>query len=757
MTGSAESNIKREDAKTGMHARSDASGRGKRGSSPDLPTPVAEGFLARAEEAGGAAILLDSRLRIKNITRTAARLLGIPRAKLAGGLLSNALPETLRETADASLRKAIAEASRTGQPASFPLRHPLTGQRFVVSVHPEQQDSYLVLCRETGAAAARLRRAAAAVRRITPPVPEDNSEERLHFVLHAAGMRAWEWDIASNRLTSRGSVFGNQEDEAGAVDTRTIEQFYQGVYAEDRERVRQDVERALAGTASFDTTFRFLTSDGRPRWVSSIGQVLRDTEGRAVRLAGITRDVTLHREAEERIVWQATHDILTDLPNRLHFLEQAQAAVALADADPKKGRALAVLFVDLDGFKRINDTLGHGIGDAVLQTAAKRLRAHTPPGSLVARQGGDEFTILLPTVQTEKEATEAAEQLLRALADPFSVAGHELYLTASIGISIYPYDGWDAEVLIRHADVAMYHAKERGRNNYQIHTEDMNRAAYDRLLLENDLRRALQSNEITVLYQPQIALSGGLHGSNSSSSPTNDYFAPSAPPHISAVEALMRWNHAEFGSVPRSRFIPLAEETGMIRALGQWIVRQACRQAREWEQSGQPVRVAVNLSARQLGHPGIVETVADALKETGLNPGLLELEITESALIWNGEAAVATAYRLKDLGVRLCVDDFGTGYSSLAYLRRFPLDAVKIDRSFVTELVQDLQARAIVRAVIDLAHALSLWVVAEGVETEAQRDLLSGLGCDLMQGYLFSRAVTADRLTELLTSGAKGF
>jgi diguanylate cyclase (GGDEF)-like protein len=716
--------------------------------------PAIEELFSLAAETGAPAALLGPDLRLQRVTRAAARLLESSRRALIGLPLRDALPVSVRDTVLSTLHhKSVTPLGTASQKVM--LIHPPTGRHFLLFAHHdvgtgETAGSLLLTCREVGPE----RDPHRAVTRARAAQLE--TEERFQFTLKTAGMRAWEWDILQDRLACYGSLSSAPQEELSlAPQIQTIAQFITTIHPADRDQFRQETEQAIkqGGTDAYNTSYRTWVEPEGYRWVSSLGRVTRNALGQAVRVAGITRDITSRKETEEQMVWQASHDTLTSLPNRLHFLERVRDAVAHADShvdtDPEQQESLAVLFVDLDGFKRINDTLGHSTGDAVLQIAAERLRRHVPEGSTLGRQGGDEFTVLLPPIQTEQAAVQAAEEILFALAQPFQIGGHDLYLSASVGISIYPYDGWDAETLIRHADVAMYHAKERGRNHYQIHNEEMNRAAFDRLLLENDLRRALQGGEMAVVYQPQIALNTGPYAAAA-------FFTPASDRRIAAAEALMRWNHPEIGSVPRNRFIPLAEETGIIRSLGQWIVYQACHQAREWERTGHPVRVAVNLSARQLGHPGIIETVAQVLQETKLNPDMLELEITESALIWNGEAAVETAFRLKDLGVRLCVDDFGTGYSSLSYLRRFPLDAVKIDRSFIMELTQDLQARAIVRAVIDLAHALSLWVVAEGVETEAQRDLLAGLGCDLMQGYLFSRAVSAPRLTTLLEAGRSG-
>jgi diguanylate cyclase (GGDEF)-like protein/PAS domain S-box-containing protein len=455
-------------------------------------------------------------------------------------------------------------------------------------------------------------------------------------------------------------------------------------------------------------------------------------------LLGTAEDITAQREAEAAMEWQATHDALTELPNRTLFQRQVAEAVEEASTGDHD---LAILFLDLDGFKHINDTLGHEVGDTLLRVVADRLREAIDKESdgLIARMGGDEFTVLLPRLDGSDHPKRVADKLLALFHEPVMLRGHELFVTASIGISVFPYDGQDRETLLRRADVAMYAAKAQGRNTYQMHTEAMNVAAFDRLLLEGSLRHAVEREEVTLHYQPQLDLATG---------------------RILGVEALLRWRHEKFGDVPRSRFIPLAEETGLIRPLGEWALREACRQIASWSavlpaNQSAPLRVAVNLSARQLAQPDVVAKIQSVLRETEIAPNMLELEITETALLYSGGAAAErTLHALNEMGIRLSVDDFGTGYSSLSYLRRFPFNSVKIDPSFVRELTDAPRSQAIIRAVIDLAHALDLSVVAEGVETTLQRDLLRSLGCDAMQGYLFSPAVPADRIDSLLNAWA---
>ncbi|MBC8102294.1 MAG: EAL domain-containing protein [Cytophagales bacterium] len=512
------------------------------------------------------------------------------------------------------------------------------------------------------------------------------------------------------------------------------------VHPEDWSRWQQHLESLNSlpdgEFAAFEYRVRSVT--GAWRWLRSRNLIFkRDSgTGKVVQVLGTAEDTTAQREAEATMEWQATHDALTELPNRILFQRQVTEAVREAT---KEDHDLAVLFLDLDGFKHINDTLGHEVGDTLLRVVAERLRTSIEADGYgtIARMGGDEFTVLLPNLDHPNRPQQVAEQLLALFQEPVMLRGHELFVTASIGISIFPYDGQDRETLLRRADVAMYAAKAQGRNTYQMHTEAMNVAAFDRLLLEGSLRHAVEREEVTLHYQPQMDLATG---------------------RIQAVEALLRWRHEKFGDVPRTRFIPLAEETGLIRPLGEWALREACRQAVNWSgaipgDSAAPLRVAVNLSARQLAQPDVVTRIQAVLQESEIALDTLELEITETALLYSGGAAAErTLHALRDLGIRLSVDDFGTGYSSLSYLRRFPFNSVKIDQSFVRELTEAPRSQAIIRAVIDLAHALDLSVVAEGVETATQRDLLRSLGCDAMQGYLFSPAVPADRIDAFLSA-----
>jgi diguanylate cyclase (GGDEF)-like protein len=433
-----------------------------------------------------------------------------------------------------------------------------------------------------------------------------------------------------------------------------------------------------------------------------------------------------HKRAQEQIKSLAYNDALTGLPNRAVFNDRLTVALAQAH---RQGQRLSVLFLDLDHFKVINDSLGHTVGDRLLQGVAGRLLASGREGDTVARLGGDEFTLLLPGIAQAVDVAKVAEKILSTIRQPFRLDEHELFVTASIGISLYPDDGLDAETLVKNADVSMYRAKELGRDTYQLYTAAMNATALERLNLENHLRKALAHDELLVYYQPLMRV-----GST----------------EIYGFEALLRWNHPERGLILPSEFVPLAEITGLIVPIGPWILRRACAQAKAWHEGGNPMKVAVNLSARQLQQPGLFDQVKDILEETGLEPRFLGIEITETNAMQNAEATIPTLRRLKSLGVGISIDDFGIGYSSLSYLRRLPIDTIKIDQSFVRDLTSDPDDAAIASAVIAMAHTLKLLVVAEGVETEDQMAFLMAHGCDLAQGDFFSPAVPPEECEEFL-------
>jgi len=463
------------------------------------------------------------------------------------------------------------------------------------------------------------------------------------------------------------------------------------------------------------------------RWISAVYRPHR--EG----VIGLIRDVTERKSAEQQIEYQAYHDALTGLANRRLFHEHLTLALALA---ARRQRTVAVLFLDLDHFKIVNDTLGHTMGDALLRLIGVRLKACVREGDTVARVGGDEFTIVLQDLEKKEDAAVVARKVLLAVAAPIELDGHRLYVTASVGLTVFPDDGADAEELLKSADNAVYRAKAEGRNTYQMSTHELNLAMRERLTLESGLHQAIERNEFVLHYQPQIDVRSMK---------------------IVGMEALLRWNHPERGLLLPEEFIAVAEERGFIILIGDWVLREACWQARLFRDKGFPdFRVAVNLSARQFRDHSLVENIAAALHQSGLEPRCLELEITESVAMENVELSFAVLTALRSTGVRIAIDDFGTGHSSLGYLKRFPIDALKIDRHFVEDLPHGFEDAAIVRAVVQLAHGLDLRVVAEGVETQEQLDFLQHHACREMQGYHFSYPVPAGEFERLLDGAVVG-
>lgn len=445
----------------------------------------------------------------------------------------------------------------------------------------------------------------------------------------------------------------------------------------------------------------------------------------------IKRDITDKKTYEARLDQLAHHDSLTGLPNRLLFSDRLTQRIAEAR---RRGEQLAVMFLDMDRFKLINDTLGHNAGDVILREVAERLKSALRDVDTVARMGGDEFTVILSHVQHAEDATMIGRRILDVLSKPFAIGGHELFLTASVGISIFPSDGSDVETLVRNADAAMYHAKEQGRNTFHFYTEALNIAAVERMTLEAGLRKALERDELLAYYQPRVNVRTG---------------------EIVGTEALIRWQHPDLKLVAPAQFIPLAEETGLIVPMGEWMLRAACSQNRQWQESGlPPIEVGVNVSARQFQLADLLDTVTKTLRDTGMDPSYLVLELTESALMLNPEHAVRVLCDLKKLGVKVFIDDFGTGYSSLSHLKHFPIDAVKIDGSFVRGVTHDPDDAAIAGAIVAMAHSLKVKVIAEGVETLGQLDFLKSLDCDEMQGYFVSRPAPAGDLLHALQASS---
>jgi len=561
------------------------------------------------------------------------------------------------------------------------------------------------------------------------------SREGLAHAQSLAHIGSWEWDLASGEIRCSEEVYNiccTDGDKSGNPILDSVHQL-------DRAFVQSSLDDAVARRAPLSFDYRILLADSVERTLHAELVTVLDQGGTPVCLTGTIQDITERKHAEEQIRLLAYYDALTGLPNRRFFLQQLEQALVFAN---RNDRMLAVLFLDLDRFKLVNDTLGHGVGDRLLQDVADRLlrcvrrsdclaRAdEDAPPSLVSRLGGDEFTIMLSDIDHFQDVAKVARRMLEAISLPYALEGQEVFLSTSIGISLYPFDACCASDLIRNADGAMYQAKEQGRNGYQIYDESMNAKALERIILESQLHKALKEEEFTLYYQPQVSSRTG---------------------EVVGVEALVRWNSRELGMVEPGRFLPLAEEIGLVIRIDQWVMRSACRQLRSWLDAGlAPVTLALNVSGQHFQKSDLLENVTSVLAESGVDPGSLELELTEGVLMTNTEKTVKTLTALKSMGVRLAIDDFGTGFSSLSYLKRFPLDVLRIDRSFINDITCDPDDAAITLATIEMAHTLKLHVIAEGVETPAQLAFLHQHGCDTYQGYLFSRPVPPGEIPPML-------
>jgi len=551
--------------------------------------------------------------------------------------------------------------------------------------------------------------------------------ERFGLVSKATNDALLEWDLATDQVWKNDSyqrLFGYRSDEPQL----NMESWFGHIHADDRLRVQQRLLGVINSSQNlWNDEFRLMRHDQAIAHVHARGFVNRDDAGSALKLLGVLQDITARKEAEERTRFLADHDELTGLPNRSLFKQSLAQAIQRAG---RSGKFLSVLFLDLDRFKNINDSLGHETGDEVLRAVAERLSGCVRQVDVVARFGGDEFAVLIEGLTAEDQAGPVARKIIDALAKPLVLAGRQYRPGASIGISTYPSDGRDVLSLQKNADIAMYRAKEEGRGTFQFYSEQLNTHSIQRLEFESNLNGALNNKEFVLYYQPKVELASG---------------------RISGVEALIRWVSPQFGFVSPADFIAIAEETGLIVPMGRWVVQTACVQNRAWQKGGLPLlRIAVNISARQMADKGLVNFIVDTMTRTGLTAESLELEITESAVMSNQDHAEKVLNQLKALGFHLTMDDFGTGYSSLAYLKRFPFDSVKIDQSFVRGIPANPDDCAIVEAIVAMAHSLELKVVAEGVETQEQSEFLRKLGCDQIQGYVFSKPIPSAEIVGLL-------
>ena len=570
--------------------------------------------------------------------------------------------------------------------------------------------------REAGRAAAELR----------------ESQDRLSATAAGAADGLWDWDLATNSLYVSPrwkAIVGHSEQEIGGDP----EEWLSRIHADDVRRFREELDSHLrARTAAFHAEHRLRHKDGAYRWVIASGRAVRDSGKRPGRVAGSLVDVSDQKVAEERLLHDVTHDALTGLQNRARFLDRLQRVFERAKrhgASP-----FAVLFLDVDRFKLVNDSLGHLSGDQLLVGISRRLEESLRPSDAVARLGGDEYAIILDGVSDPREATVVADRIQKALRIPFDLGGQEVYSTVSIGISQYGSAYLSADELLRDADTAMYRAKALGRDRYAVFDRGMHEKVVAALQLENDLRRALDAKEFTVYYQPIVELANG---------------------HIVGFEALVRWNHPRRGLVLPGEFVHVAEETGLIIAIDRWVASEACRQLRAWQvqfKHNPPLTMSINVSGGQFMQPDLPMQIDRTLRENGLWGSVLKLEITESVIMEKAKYTGPMLEHLRGLAIKLSIDDFGTGYSSLSYLRRFEIDTLKIDSSFVGKMTHDDESSEIVRAIITLAHNLRKDMVAEGVETASQLARLREMRCTLAQGYFFSRPVPAAAATTLIAA-----
>lgn len=568
------------------------------------------------------------------------------------------------------------------------------------------------------------------------------SQRRLAKTQELAKLGNWQIDLASQEFRCSPEACRLLRLDSSPGIQVTYGAFLEPIIDHEREKIKQAIDEAVAAKKPLCLNYSVLYADGTQKHILNQGEILFDENGQPEFLLGVVQDVSQLKRAEEEILYLAFYDGLTGLANRMLFMDRLDMAIKEAT---RNGQRFALLFLDLDQFKRINDSLGHHVGDLLLKKVAERLKKCIRGSDVatrnlvgesdptVSRLGGDEFTLILTNIKTPESAAVAARRLIKELAVTYDLEGHEVSVTTSIGISVFPDDGQTVEVLLKNADSAMYTAKKKGRNQFQFYIESLNRVAIERFSLETDLTRALERQEFMLYFQPQINL---------------------AERKITGVEALIRWMHPQRGIVLPEKFIHIAEESGLIVDINKWVLQSACKHGQEWIQAGlPPLNIAVNLSGYKFSQQNMCDSIRDALRDAGLDATGLEIEITESILMQETHDTIASLTRIKELGVRIAIDDFGTGYSSLSYLTAFPVDTIKIDRSFVIGCTVHENNRIIIKAIIAMGHSLGKRIVAEGIETEEQYGLLKGYGCDEAQGYYFNPPVPAVEFARLLAKG----
>lgn len=570
----------------------------------------------------------------------------------------------------------------------------------------------------------------------------NRNERRLLKTQELAKLGNWEHDLTTNTFlcsNEASRLLGLGEDGV----TLLYKDFFKTIAAQERDKVKDRIDKAIKSNHSFSINYRIIMPDGTQRHILNRGEVYFNENGLPEEMLGAVQDVTLLKNAEEEIRLLAFYDGLTGLANRMLFMDRLNQEIAAAK---RHGRIFALLFLDLDQFKLINDSFGHHIGDLLLKNVSEMLQKCTrssdtttgpsrndDSNTLIARLGGDEFIVLLSDISLPENAATVARRILQEMPTTHNLDGRQVSVTSSIGISVFPADGDEVEVLLKHADSAMYHAKQNGRNTYKFYKESLNAEVLERFSLEQDIKNALKQNEFILFFQPKLNLSSR---------------------EIIGAEALIRWMHPQKGMIPPDKFISIAEESGQIVEINKWVVQASCRKNQKWREAGlKPIRIGVNLSGHQFMDQNIIEDIQNALLDAELDSKSLEVEITEVTLMQNSKKTISTLDQMKDLKLRVALDDFGTGYSSLSYLATFPVDALKIDRSFVMGCSISESNRVIIKAIIAMGHSLGLKIVAEGIETEEQLELLRNYGADEGQGFYFSPPVSEDQFVKLLEKG----
>jgi len=549
------------------------------------------------------------------------------------------------------------------------------------------------------------------------------NEERYSLAMRASNDGLWDWNLKTNKIYYSDrwkEMLGFNDDEI----SDTPDEWLSRIHQEDHDRVRASIDAYLEGTTSnFEIEYRIRHFSGNYLWMMAKGLAIRTSSGRATRFAGSQTDVSERKSNEEQMIYDALHDTLTSIPNRTLLLDRIRQSLVRRKRYPKT--SFAIIFIDLDRFRLVNESLGHIHGDELLQLISARLKETIPIGDTVARLGGDEFSVLLQDIESVRDVEAIAKDIQNSFSKPFFLGDKEVFASASMGIAHSDNNYKTPEEILRDSELAMYRAKRDGKSQSIVFQPQFRQSSLSPIDLDTDLRRALDRDEMELHYQPIISMRDRT---------------------ISGFEALLRWSHRSRGVISPNEFIPLAEETGLIYDLGQWVLGKACKQIAAWNKSKEKedqLEISINLSSRQFSDPNLVEGIVENIEKSGFNAEFLKIEITESALMQNAQRSVSMLNQLKDLNIKVCVDDFGTGYSSLSYLHTFPIDTLKIDRSFVHDMSRNFRNMEIIRTIIMLAHNLKLDVIAEGVETGEQDAQLSALGCQFAQGFYFSRPLNS--------------